>query len=127
MAKTKRKERDSEMMEKVDFSKPLLDIYKLGGDEDPCFGKHHDLTAPECARCGDSELCQIATMQRQTLERDNDETKYMDQAHDNQTRVQKTAKRLVKLGKKDSIIIDKLIAKYGITKTEAKAIIKKLR
>lgn len=36
-----------------------LDIYKLGSEDDPCFGKHHDLKAPECNMCGDAQHCSV--------------------------------------------------------------------
>lgn len=48
--------------QKKDFSKPL-DVYKLGSEEDPCFGKLHDLKAEECQECGDSEFCVIVMAQ----------------------------------------------------------------
>lgn len=122
----KRKSRDSELMEEVDFSKPLLDIYKLGGDEDPCFGKLHDLTASECIRCGDSELCQVATQQRQVIDREEDKTPYMDQVHDNQDKVIKSIKRLQNLGKRDKIIIAKVTKRFNLTAKEVKQIIKNI-
>jgi hypothetical protein len=40
-----------------------FDIAKLGSKDDPCFGKHYDLNADECQRCGDIEICTIATQQ----------------------------------------------------------------
>ena len=59
MAKKKKKEK----AEEPDLLKPL-NIYELGGDMDPCFGKQYDLSTDECQRCGDSELCAIATSQK---------------------------------------------------------------
>lgn len=53
----------------IDLLKPI-DILKLGTDEDPCFGKLHDLKAPECKRCGDSEFCSIIMAQNLHLKRD---------------------------------------------------------
>lgn len=46
----------------IDLSKPL-DINIIGSEDDPCFGKLHSLTAEECRRCGDSEVCSIITAQ----------------------------------------------------------------
>jgi hypothetical protein len=109
-----------------DFTKPI-DIFNLGGESDPCFGKLHDLTAPECMRCGDSELCQIATSQRQIIDRNSDSSKYMDIEHDNDHRAYKYIKRRVTLGKSEADIIKVAVAKYGVTKDEAKKIIKKLK
>lgn len=40
-----------------------IDISILGTDDDPCFGKHYDLKAEECQRCGDHEFCSIAMAQ----------------------------------------------------------------
>lgn len=57
MAKKKKKN-----TQELDTLKPI-NIYELGGDNDPCFGKQYDLSADECNRCGDSELCAIATAQ----------------------------------------------------------------
>ncbi len=37
-----------------------VNIRDFGSDNDPCFGKHHDLMAPECQACGDQEMCSIA-------------------------------------------------------------------
>ena len=47
---------------KIDILKPV-DIFALGTADDPCFGKHHSLKAPECMTCGDSEFCSIVTAQ----------------------------------------------------------------
>ena len=58
MAKRKKKEKAE-----VDLLKPI-NIFELGGDADPCFGKQYDLSTDECKRCGDSELCAIATAQK---------------------------------------------------------------
>jgi len=52
-----------------DITKPL-DFSKIGTLEDPCFGKHHDVKAPECVSCGDSELCLIALSQKAKLKRE---------------------------------------------------------
>lgn len=49
-------------MTDIDLSKPL-DINIIGSKDDPCFGKHHSLTASECRVCGDSEVCSIITGQ----------------------------------------------------------------
>lgn len=58
----KRNSRSNIDQSKVDILKPL-DIMSLGTEKDPCFGKHHSLTAPECLSCGDSEFCSIVTAQ----------------------------------------------------------------
>lgn len=66
--KKKRKARNSKKPPE-DFLKPI-DIMAFGSEADPCFGKHYDLTAPECGRCGDSELCLIKMMQSSTKKRE---------------------------------------------------------
>lgn len=57
-----------------DFLKPI-DILSLGSDDDPCFGKHHDLLAPECKECGDSDFCALVKAQKLHQERVNIESK----------------------------------------------------
>lgn len=51
-----------------DLLKPI-DVLSLGGEEDVCFGKYHDLKAPECMECGDSEFCMIVKAQSLTAKR----------------------------------------------------------
>lgn len=53
----------------IDLMKPLQ-FDKLGGDEDPCFGKLHDPTAGECQVCGDAEICSIVFSQKLHIKRD---------------------------------------------------------
>lgn len=62
MTKKKRKIRTQLSNNDLDLLVPL-DILSLGSDDDPCFGKHHDLLAPECKECGDSEFCTIVKAQ----------------------------------------------------------------
>jgi hypothetical protein len=64
----KRKPRNK-MSKKVDLTKPVT-IEQLGTKDDPCFGKHYSITAPECQRCGDSELCSIVKAQKNHLKRE---------------------------------------------------------
>lgn len=75
----KRKARNKINKERIDMTKPI-DITIFGTDEDPCFGKHYDNKAPECQRCGDSEICSIIYMQKQNLLREKieEETKFKD-------------------------------------------------
>lgn len=58
----KRKPRNK-MSKTVDTLKPIT-IEQLGTNDDPCFGKHYSISAPECQRCGDSELCAIVLSQK---------------------------------------------------------------
>ena len=57
------------LIKKVDIMKPL-NINTLGTSDDPCFGKHYDIKAPECQRCGDSELCAIVKAQKNNIARE---------------------------------------------------------
>lgn len=58
----------TDKIKKVDLLYPV-DVTKLGGEEDPCFGKLHDPKTPECQRCGDCELCQIVLAQKMHVTR----------------------------------------------------------
>ena len=58
----KREARQEIDKSEIDLLKPI-DILSLGGQNDPCFGKHHDLKAPECIECGDSDFCAIVKAQ----------------------------------------------------------------
>lgn len=58
----------------IDLLKPI-DILSLGGEDDPCFGKHHDIKAPECIECGDSDFCAIVKAQGLHKERIDIESK----------------------------------------------------
>lgn len=63
-----------EQIEDQDLLKPI-DVLSLGSDDDPCFGKHHDLLAPECKECGDADFCAIVKAQGLHKERLDIETK----------------------------------------------------
>lgn len=62
----KRVARTTKKMKKLDLSKPL-DISILGSEDDPCFGKHHSLTASECSLCGDREICAVLSAQQSNV------------------------------------------------------------
>lgn len=59
---------------KVDFMKPI-NITVFGTEDDPCFGKHWSPKAPECNRCGDSELCSVIVSQNMNVKRQKLEAK----------------------------------------------------
>jgi Na+-translocating ferredoxin:NAD+ oxidoreductase RnfC subunit len=100
----KRKKRNKIDKSKLDMTVPL-DILKLGSEEDPCFGKHHDPKAEECGRCGDAEICSIVCGQKLHLKRENieKEKKFKDIQKD-ETKTEKTLNQLV---------MDKLKSKGG--------------
>lgn len=56
------------MSKKFDTLKPIT-IDQLGTKDDPCFGKHYSISAPECQRCGDCELCAIVISQKNHIKR----------------------------------------------------------
>lgn len=61
------KEKDHDLLQPID-------VLSLGSDEDPCFGKLHDLLQSECKSCGDSEFCAIVKAQGLHKERISIET-----------------------------------------------------
>lgn len=80
MAKKKkvveREDRFTPEYQNLNVMKPI-DVTALGTSEDPCFGKHYDLTTDECQRCGDHEFCalkmgQTLNGQRNKIESKND-------------------------------------------------------
>ena len=60
--KNKRVSREEVDSSEYNLLEPL-DIFSFGTENDPCFGKLHDLKAPECIDCGDSEFCAIVQAQ----------------------------------------------------------------
>lgn len=68
MVNKKRKKREEINPDNIDMFKPI-DVFSLGSDNDPCFGKLHDLMASECKECGDSEFCVIVKSQNLNKER----------------------------------------------------------
>lgn len=64
---TKRKSRKTKLS-RTDITVPIS-VDLLGTKSDPCFAKHYDGKAPECRRCGDSEVCLIGMGQKNTVER----------------------------------------------------------
>tara|TARA_R110000772_G_scaffold128201_2_gene235785 strand:+ start:670 stop:1101 length:432 start_codon:yes stop_codon:yes gene_type:complete len=75
--KVNREDREkSPEFDSIDLMKPV-DVTVFGTEDDPCFGKHYDLSTDECQRCGDHEFCAIAmghklNTQRKQIEKDND-------------------------------------------------------
>jgi hypothetical protein len=74
-SKTKRKPRRDLLKAGVDLLEKPLDIDVIGTNDDPCFGKLHDLKNETCSRCGDSEFCAIVFSQNLHLKRDKIESK----------------------------------------------------
>lgn len=148
MARKKKKEIQRIAQERfdpdsIDFSKPI-NVTKFGSDDDPCFGKHYDMTTKQCKICGDAEFCQIKTGQNQHLLRDqkSSEKEYLDYNPETKEIVtdskhecdKSTKKKVVRFMKRKlnknikPIKIRKLaIEKYGISKSDAKIIFNNIK
>jgi hypothetical protein len=89
-----------EEIEDQDLLKPI-DVLSLGSDDDPCFGKHHDLLASECKQCGDADFCAIVKSQGLHNERLGIETKkrFKD--------IEEADEEILKKKDKAKVIIDK--------------------
>ncbi len=99
-----RKSRETEEYQEIDLMEPV-DITLFGTDDDPCFGKHYDLKADECQRCGDSEFCALKMGQTLNKERKQIEssTKFLDvdeevNSTDETERVKKSVRRAIRKG-----------------------------
>lgn len=133
MAKKKRKSREDISKEDFDLLKPI-DITKLGSNEDPCFGKYHDLIAKECRSCGDSEFCSIATAQylrTKNLELEGTQKfKDVEEAKDNLKSKKELAKDLIKKYKAKGISKTKVMLKVwgetNLNKDDVKQLINNL-
>jgi len=128
MAKRKARKK---AIKKVDTTIPLnpIDITKLGTDDDPCFGKHHDLTADECKMCGDSTICQIVCnslteKMRDTQEKDN---RFKDLELGEETKEYKYITRMLAKNMPASKIIKKVSEKFEIDKKEARKFVKAIK
>ena len=102
-----------------------FDVTKFGTEDDPCFGKHHDLNADECQICGDIEICSIATMQNRLSMRKllENETKYKDLEEAELIRNKQIKDFVEKLRSKNlptSVIRVRLKTRFGLTHTKTK-------
>lgn len=128
MAKKKRKEREASVKPKALLTP--LDFTKFGTDDDPCFGKLYDLSAPECKICGDQELCGVVFSQNMHIVRKDieDKSKFKDldlpRDYDNPAII-KWIKQKVKEGMDRKEIITLGMDLYGVTKPEMRTAYKK--
>ena len=128
MAKKKRISRD-EIDKDIDLLIPL-DIFSLGSEEDPCFGELHDLKAPECMDCGDSEFCAIVKAQKLNIKRLEIEAKQrfkdIEQAdkitRDKKDKARELVIRYKKLGKKRVKSISNIANQLSLPKDIVKEI-----
>lgn len=120
----KRKRRKA--TEGVDFMKPI-DITKFGTEEDPCFGKLYNLSAEECRRCGDSELCAVKFSQnmKTTRAEQKGKTRFKDEelGEINESLVKWVREKKVE-GYKRAEIIKMAKRTFGSTREEIKNIYK---
>ncbi len=106
------------------------DISSIGTDRDPCFGKLYDLTTPECKKCGDSELCSIATAMRMKKERNkvNVEQDFKDlELEIDKDKAFRMFKKLKKNGEDRKTIIRKVAKEFDTTVEIATVFYKKWR
>lgn len=107
-----------------------LSIEAIGSNGDPCFGIAYDLTTDECKMCGDSELCCIkfAAKMGTTRKEIESESQFKDLESLIDTKaLKKTIRALKRKGEDRKTILDKLQAKYQLTKEEAKVLYKKYK
>ena len=125
----KRDSRDNIDKTNVDLLKPI-DILSLGSEDDPCFGKLHDLKAPECKNCGDSEFCAIVKAQGLHKERLVIETeqrfKDIEEAEEEMIKRKRDAKEKIEEYRKENIPRMKTIIRVAKEFNLSKEIVKSL-
>lgn len=133
MGKKKRKSRDKVDKEKINLLKPL-NLANFTLENDPCFGKLHDLKASECIRCGDAEICSIICTQGLKVERiEIAKEQPMKEFHDERVKPDmKAIKKFIRGRLKKSVsqeqIIIKVQAMWGLkTKKIMKILIKQIK
>ena len=113
----------------IDLLKPI-DVLSLGGEDDPCFGKLHDLKAPECMECGDSEFCAIVKAQNLHKERLEIEStqrfKDIEEADHKMVDRRKKAKKLIRGYMDNGLKRMKIILKVSRETNLSKDVIKQL-
>lgn len=127
--KKKKKKNLPSIPEGQSILKPLS-IEAIGSNGDPCFGIAYDLTTDECKMCGDSELCCIkfAAKMGTTRKEIESESQFKDLESLIDTKaLKKTIRALKRKGEDRKTILDKLQAKYQLTKEEAKVLYKKYK
>lgn len=108
---------------------PLVPISldMIGGNNDPCFGKGYDLSTEECKQCGDSELCAIkfAAELGKTRKQLEEENHYKDmESLIDVKAVYKSIRAYKRKNLKMSEILDRLQAKYELSREEVKSLYK---
>ena len=104
-----------------------IGINSIGDSDDPCFGKEYDLSTEECRSCGDSELCCIkfAALMGKTRKELEEENHYKDiEEFVDKVAAKKTFRALKRKGDDKKTILDKLQAKYSISREQARLLYK---
>ena len=99
-----------------------FDVTKLGSDDDPCFGKLYDLSAPECRECGDIELCAVKLSQAQrvkTMEIESTKA-FRDITETDLQSAIAYVKTLIERGTHRLVAITKSAKRFNIEKTKLK-------
>lgn len=99
----------------------------IGSDNDPCFGKGYDLSTDECKQCGDSELCAIkfAAELGKTRKQLEQENNYKDlESLIDTAAVFKSIRAYKRKDLKMSEILDRLQARYELSREEVKSLYK---
>ena len=103
----------------LDIMKPLL-YEQLGSANDPCFG-HYSAKAPECKRCGDSEICAAVSTNKMFLEidkvEDNQPFKDVDEGNLVDTQNKEIAEKMIRYSTKFAdkwLLIKKLVPKLRV-------------
>ena len=99
-----------------------FDVSKLGSDEDPCFGKLYDLSAPECRECGDIELCAIKLSQSQAVKTLEMESKmaFRDIQESDLVSAKSYYEELLKKGIQKSVALIRAAKRFNVEKSKLK-------
>jgi len=118
-----KKRKDKKVKRELDLLKPV-DIMSLGSPLD-CFGKEYDLSTDECKRCGDSEFCAIACSANLNIERVELEKETDFKDIDAEDPIKKYILKKLERGTEDIKIMARVVKRFGLTKKEAKKLVKK--
>lgn len=114
-------------LENGDILNPI-DISSIGTNSDPCFGKNYDLSTKECKMCGDSELCCIkfTALMGKTRKELESENNYKDlESLVDIEGCKKYYRKLKRDGLSKKEILDKLQAKYELSREEVRQVYRK--
>lgn len=127
--KSKSLKKEKEVLAKGDILTPL-DVNKIGSNDDPCFGKEYDLSTDECKMCGDSELCciKMANAMGKTRKELEEANHYKDlESLVDKKAIRKTIRSLRRKGEGRSSILDKIQAKYELSREDARSLYKEYK